>query len=142
MVTLTISKADAAANQLDWAIKLFLDHDAYLPAIKLAGAAEEVIGAALGTQSVFMQLKATFADRFDLPESVISQEGLNRARNWLKHWKVSQENGTVDLDLKNEAIQYILRAIANFGAYDRSATSESPRFVDWMSANWSVEHGA
>jgi len=42
-----ISKIDAAVSQLDWAIRLFLDHQAYLPAITLAGAAEEIIGKAL-----------------------------------------------------------------------------------------------
>jgi hypothetical protein len=43
-----LSKIDAAVEQLDWAIKLFLDRQAYLPAITLAGDAEEILGRAIG----------------------------------------------------------------------------------------------
>ena len=35
-----LSKIDAAVDQLDWSIRLFLDHQAYVPAITLAAAAE------------------------------------------------------------------------------------------------------
>jgi hypothetical protein len=38
------TKIDVAVDQLDWAIRLFLDHRAYVPAITLAGAAEEILG--------------------------------------------------------------------------------------------------
>ena len=38
-----VTKIDAAVDQLDWAIRLFLDHKAYVPAITLAGAAEEIV---------------------------------------------------------------------------------------------------
>jgi hypothetical protein len=43
-----LSKIDAAVEQLVWAIRLFLDRQAYLPAITLAGAAEEILGQAVG----------------------------------------------------------------------------------------------
>jgi len=33
----SLSKIDAAVDQLDWSIRLFLDHQAYVPAITLAG---------------------------------------------------------------------------------------------------------
>lgn len=46
-----ISKIDAAVDPLDWSIRLFLDHQAYVPAITLAGAAEEIIGETLSEQS-------------------------------------------------------------------------------------------
>ena len=36
----TVNKIDAAIDQLDWAIKLFIEHKAYVPSITLAGAAE------------------------------------------------------------------------------------------------------
>ena len=42
-----LTKIDAATDQMDWAIRLFLDHRAHLPAITLAGAAEEIVGAIL-----------------------------------------------------------------------------------------------
>jgi hypothetical protein len=57
----TISKIDAAVEQMDWAIKLFLDHQAYVPAITLAGATEEIVGEVLGGKSVFSQLKRNSA---------------------------------------------------------------------------------
>jgi hypothetical protein len=58
-----LSKIDAAVEQLDWAIRLLLDHQAYLPAITLAGAAEEILGQAVGDRAAFAQLKTVFAGR-------------------------------------------------------------------------------
>lgn len=80
-----LSKIDAAVEQLDWAIRLFLDHKAYVPAIALAGAAEEIIGQAIPGRGVFELLKKKFAADFSLPEKVVSQTHLNKAKNWLKH---------------------------------------------------------
>ena len=52
----SVTKIDVALDQLDWAIKLFLDHKAYVPAITLAGAAEEVIREPLADNSAFKKL--------------------------------------------------------------------------------------
>ncbi len=52
-----LSKIDAAVDQLDWAIRLFLDHKAYVPAITLAGAADEILGQAVGSRAAFDVLK-------------------------------------------------------------------------------------
>jgi len=81
-----LTKIDAAVDQLDWAIRLFLDHQAYLAAITLAAAAEEILGQAVGDRAAFRQLTTTFATRFAMPEKVVTQDHLNRAKNWLKHW--------------------------------------------------------
>jgi hypothetical protein len=51
-----LTKIDVAVDQLDWAIRLFLDHRAYVAAITLAGAAEEILGRAVGPRAVFHQL--------------------------------------------------------------------------------------
>lgn len=64
-----VSKIDAAVHQLDWAITLFLDSEAYIPAITLAGAAEEILGQTLQDRAVFAQLKAKFAVDTGLAES-------------------------------------------------------------------------
>jgi hypothetical protein len=82
----TVSKIEAAVDQLDWSIRLFLDHCAFIPAITLAGAAEEIIGQTLGEQSAFGLLKSRIAARTGLTEKAITQLHLNRARNWAKHW--------------------------------------------------------
>lgn len=130
-----ISKIDAAVDQLDWSIRLFLDHQAYVPAITLAGAAEEIIGETLSGQSAFSLLKARLSNQYGLPEKVVSQSHLNKAKNWLKHWQGLKDDETVALELETEAIQYIVRAVANLVAHDRSLPSEAPRFFEWLSTN-------
>lgn len=70
---------------------MFLDHKAYVPAITLAGAAEELLGKAVGSSAVFEALKRKFTSDFAMPEKEVSQDYLNKARNRLKHW-----NGHID----------------------------------------------
>ena len=134
-VEFELSKIDAAVDQLDWAIRLFLDHKAYVPAITLAGAADEVLGQAVGSRAVFDVLKKKFAADFSLPEKVVSQAHLNRAKNWLKHWDGRTDDEKIRLELEEEALQYIVRALTNLAAHDASQPSEGPRFWAWMSAN-------
>ena len=81
-----ISKIDAAVEQLDWAIRLILDHAAYVPAITLAAAAEEILGKAVGNSATFHVLKKKFAAEFAMEEKAVADGHLNLARNWLKHW--------------------------------------------------------
>jgi len=142
MTAYILTKSEAAADQLDWAIRLFLDHDAFVPAITLAGAAEEIVGAPLSDQSAFVQLKKVFANELSLSEKDVGQLHLNRAKNWLKHWKGHRDSETETVELKNEAIHYIVRGITNFVAFDGSVPSEAPRFLAWLSKNWDPEHGA
>jgi hypothetical protein len=130
-----LSKIDAAVEQLDWAIRLLLDHQAYLPAITLAGAAEEILGQAADDRAGFAQLKTFFAGRLDISEKIISQQHLNKARNWLKHWDQRTDREKICLELEDEAIQYIVRALTNFAMHDRSQPSEGPRFWSWMDQN-------
>lgn len=127
-----ITKIDAAVDQIDWAIKLFLDHQAYVPAITLDGAAEEIFGDLLGDKSAFSQLKEKFCTDFNLPEKVVSQAYLNRAKNWLKHWKDKQDDERTEIELEEEAIQYIVRALTNLAIHDHSLPSEGPRFCEWL----------
>lgn len=131
----TLSKLDAAVDQLDWAIRLFLDNKAYVPAITLAGAAEEILGEMLGGDSAFGQLKQRIAATSGLPEKVVSQLHLNRSKNWLKHWQGLRDEETIDIELETEAIQYIVRAVANLVGHDRSMPSEGPRFFSWLCSN-------
>ena len=130
-----VSKIDAAVHQLDWAIKLFLDSEAYIPAITLAGAAEEIIGQTLQDQSVFAQLKVKFSANLGLPEKVISQVYLNKTKNWLKHWQDLRDEETIEIDLEAEAVQYLVRAITNLRLHDLSMPSEGQRFFEWLATN-------
>ena len=108
-----VRKIDAAIDQLDWAIKLFLDHKAYVPSITLAGAAEEIIGETLRSESAFQLLKDSLSAESGLSSPVISQAYLNKAKNWLKHWKEMKDEESIEIELETEAIQYIVRAITN-----------------------------
>ena len=128
-----LSKIDAAVDQLDWAIKLFLDHKAYVPAITLAGAAEEIIGEDVGAESAFRVLRDRLSEQSQVPETVVSQQYLNRAKNWLKQWKELKDEEFIEIELEKEAVQYLARAISNLAAYDRSTSSETPRFLSWLS---------
>jgi hypothetical protein len=130
-----VTKIDAAVDQIDWAIKLFLDSRAYIPAITLAGAAEEVIGQTLTGQDVFNQLKKAFSSELDMPEAIVSQCYLNKTRNWLKHWGDLQDEEAITADFEAEAVQYIVRAIVNLVLHDHSLPSEGLRFFEWLTAH-------
>ncbi len=134
-MTYQVGKIDAASDQLDWSIKLFLDHKAYVPAITLAGAAEEIIGQTLGSEAAFNLLKDLLSIKTGLPPKDVSQMYLNRAKNWLKHWRDMKDEESIEIDLETEAIQYIFRAATNLAAHDKSCTSETPRFIKWIEIN-------
>jgi hypothetical protein len=134
-MNITLSKIDAATEQMDWSIRLFLDSQAYIPAITLAGAAEEIVGQLLGDKSVFAQLKKKLSADLNISEQIISQAHMNKARNWLKHWSQLQDEETIELDLEGEAIQGIVRALTNLVLHDRSLPSEGPRFFQWLANN-------
>ena len=127
---------------MDWAIKLFLDHQAYVPAITLAGAAEEILGELLGGKSAFSQLTKKFCAQYNLTEKVVSQEHLNRAKNWLKHWKNLKDDERAEIELEEEAVQYIARALSNLVIHDRSLPSEGPRFFEWLAKRQEAAHVA
>ena len=130
-----VTKLDAAVDQLDWAIRLFLDHQAYVPAITLAGAAEEITGEAVSSEAAFRILKKRLFEKTGIEEKVISQEHLNKTKNWLKHWKEMNDEDSLEIELETEAIQYLLRAITNLITHDNSLTSETPRFFKWINEN-------
>lgn len=130
-----VTKIDAAVDQLDWAIRLFLDHQAYVPAITLAGAAEEILGEAVSDDAAFRMLKQRLSEKTGIEEKIISQEHLNKTKNWLKHWKEMKDDESIEIELETEAIQYIARAISNLATHDNSLTSETPRLFKWLNEN-------
>ena len=70
-----------------------------------------------------------------MSEKEVTQDHLNMAKNWLKHWDERIDTETVCLELDKEAIQYIARAMANLATHDGSQPSEGPRFSAWVSEN-------
>ena len=131
----SVNKIEAAAFQLDWAIRLFLDQKAYIPAITLAGAAEEILGEAVLNEAAFHKLKVILSEKTGIEEKIISQEHLNKTKNWLKHWKDLKDDENLEIELEKEAIQYIARAIANLVTHDDSVSIETPRYYKWLMEN-------
>lgn len=130
-----VGKIGAAVDQLDWAIKLFLDEKAYVPAITLAGAADGILGEMVSSESAFRKLKEVLSAEYGIPGPVLSQQYLNKAKNWLKHWQEMKDEEYIELELETEAIQYIVRAVTNLITHDRSLTSETLRFFTWLGEN-------
>lgn len=130
-----LSKIEAAVNQLDWAIRLFLDHKACIPAITLAAAAEEIIGRATVERRANTAINKHLADELSISERKVSDEHTNFAKNWLKHWDGLAASQKTSIFLADEAVQYIVRALTNLANYNRSCPSQAPRFRAWMEAN-------
>ena len=130
----TLEKVTVAVNHLDWAMRLILDHAAFDVALTLAGAAEEVLGS-LVPNSMFEEVTANLTQHSGLTRRVVTQDHLNRMRNWLKH-NNSGTNEIVDAELEVEAISMIFRALGNLAQYDRSLPSEAPRFCEWLTRHY------
>lgn len=127
-----VGKLETAFYQLDWAIRLLIDHDAPLPAITLAGAAEEILGKALGIRSAHEDLIRAFAEAHGLERKILSQQHLNKARNWLKHWSPQTEPEYEEFELVQEAVQGIVRGLSNMLSYNGALPAEGTRFIDWV----------
>jgi hypothetical protein len=126
-----VSRVDAAVDQLDWAIRLFLDHKAYVAAVTLAGAAEELLGKPLAGKSAHQQLHRQFMARYGAQLSDDERINLNETRNLLKHWDGDPELVRL-VDLEDAAIQYIMRGLMNLFSHDTSRPIEYDRFVEWL----------
>lgn len=130
-----VGKIDAAVDQLDWAIKLFLDHKAYIAAITLAGAAEEIIGEAISSESALQKLTEILSTKYGISSDVLPKKYLNKTKNWLKHWGGKKDEEYIDIELETEAIQYIVRAVINLTDHENTVTSETLRFFAWLTKN-------
>ena len=120
-----VNSIEAAVDQLDWAIRLLLDYQAYVPAITLAGAAEEILGKKLPEeQSALNQLRKSLSQKLSISKDDID---LNLVRNFLKHGK-NGESDTALIPLEGWAMTMITRAMVNLMMLDRSLPSEGLRF--------------
>ncbi len=134
-VLFELSKLEIAVEQLNWAIRLFLEHKASVPAITLAGAAEEIVGQAVGELRASEAINKHLASELSITGIEASREHTNFLKNWLKHWGDRTESEKVSAYLIEEPIQYIVRALTNLSNYDGSMPSEGPRFRDWLERN-------
>jgi len=131
-----ISQIDAALLQLDWAIRLLLDHSAPIPAITLAAAADELSGKCLeadaSKQNAHFSIRQALANQ---GYGSLDQVGtfMNAARNSLKHGRDASK--ALALEPEPEAIQLIVRAIINALRLRGILSGEMPRFLDWVRAS-------
>lgn len=106
-----INKIDAGIEQLEWAIKLFMAEEAYIPAITLAGAADGIFGE-LGKGAVFKKLCSNVSARTGEENKSVWQL-INQTKNWLKHATRDNEFEIDITDLKVQAIARINIAAAS-----------------------------
>jgi len=113
-----LTKFEVAEKQLAKAIELFRAHEP-LPAITLAGAAEEILGKLVKDGGGVNALEEEVKDRCDLYQTVFGHsadpkvfaELMNNPRNELKH---RMSGNPLELNLEEEAVNLIQRAIDNF----------------------------
>lgn len=135
-----LSKSQAAQIQLPEAISLFLVCK-FLPAITLAGAAEEILGKLLHNKAQMSIIKESIktieilqqhtnvAVMNGKPEKEIVNDW-NAARNLLKHL-VGAEDEPIVLNLCDEAYWIIRRALANAQKLE-IPISNSQEFESWV----------
>src|SRR3990172_639968 len=112
-----LTKLDAAKIQLEAAIELHLDKASYIPAITLAGAAEEILGKVLpsGQQTAKQELSQALLTEYQLTISKkeLSDRYLNKTRNELKHFGDSNVT-QIDIEPEIESLGMLARALANY----------------------------
>ena len=132
-----VPKVDAAVDQMDWAIRLFLDFGAYIPAITLAGAAEGILAACLkddpSAETAYSSIRRALGDRGVASADEIGRY-MNGPRNFLKHADSSSFDAH-SADLQTIAIHQIIRSMTNLLRIDRPLSSEGTRFYSWVKAH-------
>ena len=139
----TLHKSEVARLQLIEAIALFVV-EKFLPAITLAGAAEEILGKLLLRQSALPVVKESTQAIKQLQEKtglsimggksereIIDQ--WNAARNAVKHL-IGPEDEPVKLNLCDEAYWMICRALANADKLNISISNKDD-FENWVIIN-------
>jgi len=134
---MVITKLDAARIQLNAAIEHFFAGE-HVPAITLAGAAEDILSGLLkaeGKQSAFEFLHEWYQETYNttISKSDFSRRIANLGRNWLKH-----ANGDADteLEISNlESIQMLMRAMPSYYSLTKSQTGKMKKFHRYVVAN-------
>lgn len=139
----TLTKSEVARLQLAEAISLFTE-EKFLPAITLAGAAEEILGKLLHRKEELSAIK----ESAKVIESLRRETGLplmggdseremiddwNATRNSLKHL-VGPEDEPITVNLCDEAYWMIKRALENAKRLQLPIPNE-PDFENWVVIN-------
>ena len=136
-----LTKIEIAEQQLLHAIELFCSGEKIVSAITLAGAAEEILGKLVARIGQANSLENEVKDQCELFEAAFGRTGEpktfrdleNNARNELKHLGSSDD---VNLDLEQEAVSLIDRAITNFQLLRPGFNPAFQAFEDKAAAWW------
>ena len=127
-----------ALAQLETALRLFRDGDDLFSVITLAGAAEEILGELVekrGRDNSLESLKKApgaihklaTGESLDEKGLTIFAKRANRARNAVKHPKAGGEP-TITLDVREEAVDILTRAVDNYWLLEDSVTPAMSEF--------------
>lgn len=139
MTIIKISKLNVAINQLQMAIDMFLENKDLFCIITLAGAAEEILGqyAKRSNEQTMVDLltvKLKNEYSITLSDGDFKRNVLNNARNTVKHFN-DKESELIELDLEEEALTMLIRAIFNLHSHDKTLTHNTPAFLEWFYKN-------
>lgn len=134
-----ISKLDASKIQIDGAIEYFFSKN-YTCAVTLAGAADEIIGRLLkasGKQSSLDFLYDWYQQRFKvkITKMKFSREIANKARNWLKHAEDDADSQYDILELEQDGILMLMRAVRSYYNLTKTHTEQMVRFSQYIDIN-------
>lgn len=129
-----LSKFDAAIEQLDWAIRLFFEEKAYVPAITLAGAAAGIFEGL--DQELFKKIQQHLVlkfKQFELTPKAAANH-LNQARNAFKHAHPQEPDDLSEIEPELEAALMIIRAVSSYLQFDCAVPTERMmQFWQWQS---------
>lgn len=137
---ISVEKLDAAVEQLEWAIRLIVDHSAYLPAITLAGAAEEIFGK--HSKSPLISELAQLANP-QQPATLAKQlaAAMNDVRNWLKHNDGDTAISPKEFNPERAAEMMIHRALFNHMRCGLPPLKNARRYYVWSARRRYSEAG-
>ena len=130
-----VTKQQAAEANLDAAIDAFLRGN-WIPAIHLAGAAEEVFGRleeAKGGKTVpdFIWEKTDFKDLVAKKKNYISV--INHYRDWIKHHSADDP---IEVEIQEpHAVISVMRACVAQATYTQQGRPSVARFLHWHEQN-------
>jgi hypothetical protein len=128
---ISVEKLDAAVEQLEWAIRLTVDYGAYLPAITLAGAAEEVFGKQSGSPLISELAQLASPQQPNLLAKKLASS-MNDVRNWLKHNDRESSISSKCFNPENAALLMIHRALFNHMRCGLPQLQNAKRYYVWV----------
>ena len=130
MRKIIVSSSDAAIEQIEWAVRLFLDHEAYVPAITLSGAAEGMLSNAIISKGGVTAHKDFCAELVSLgiaKDESAASDIIREPRNIFNHKGQLSQFPVTEMDVA----QNILRALVNARQLGISFTNDMDRFLKW-----------